>query len=112
MHLHETDGWLRTTFLAEPRATRTPASIPLHLAKEAEFQVAHATAVAAGVPARRSARAATSAATAAIDAARQRERAPLPTDACEVTFLIVLCFAHLDGPSAHGVIFSKCILRT
>ena len=94
-----------------PRATRTPASIPLHLAKEAEFQVAHATAVAAGVPARRSARAATSAATAAIDVAREKERAPLPTG-CMSDIFSTVCFAHLDGPSAHGVIFRKCILRT
>ena len=74
--------------------------------------MAHATAVAAGVPARRSARAATSAATAAIDVAREKERAPLAPDRCMSDIFSTVCFAHLDGPSAHGVIFRKCILRT
>ena len=50
-------------------------------AQEREHERAAATAIHAGVPARRSGRAGAAAATAAIDAVRERERAPLPTDA-------------------------------
>ena len=49
-------------------------------AREAEHERAAAGATAAGVPARRSGRAAAAAATAAADAAREKERAPMPTD--------------------------------
>ena len=49
-------------------------------AREAEYERMAATAVTAGVPTRRSGRAGAAAATAAMDAARGREREPLPTD--------------------------------
>ena len=49
-------------------------------AREAEHERAAAGATAAGVPARRSGRTAAAAATAAADAAREKERAPMPTD--------------------------------
>ena len=50
-------------------------------ARDAEYARAAEVAGAAVVPVRRSRRAGAAAATAAIDAARQREREPLPRDA-------------------------------
>ena len=49
-------------------------------ARDAEYERAAATAIAAGVPARRSGRAGVAAATAAMIATRDRERAPMPRD--------------------------------
>ena len=50
------------------------------VARDAEYERVAAAAAAAGVPARRTSRASAAAATAAMDAARERERAPMPTD--------------------------------
>ena len=50
-------------------------------ARDAEYERVATAAANAGVPARRSGRAGAAAATAAMDAARGREREPMPTDA-------------------------------
>ena len=49
-------------------------------ARESEYARMPATTTTAGVPPRRSGRAGVAAAVAAADAARERERAPMPTD--------------------------------